>query len=322
MTAPILGAPRAAVLGALIAFTAAMATLQFAVAEPPRTTSLSVERIAPGVFVHAGEQALMTRSNAGDVANIGFVVGSGSVAVVDTGGSRAVGEALVAAIRAETPLPVSHVVNTHMHPDHVFGNAALRDAFPDAVFVGHANLGRALLARGEHYREANREAMGDALVDAVAIVPPDEPVGDRMRIDLGGRTLLLRAWATAHTNNDLTVLDERTGTLFAGDLVFVGHLPALDGSLIGWIERGRELAAIPASRVVPGHGPASLPWPEAIAPQQRYLEGLARTLRKRIAAGEGLMDAVEEENNPMGWLLADEFHRRNLTSGFAELEWE
>ena len=50
-----------------------------------------------------------------------------------------------------------------------------------------------------------------------------------------------RAWPTAHSDSDLTVLDEQTGTLFAGDLVFLPHVPVLDGSLRGWLNVIDEL---------------------------------------------------------------------------------
>ena len=71
----------------------------------------------------------------------------------------------------------------------------------------------------------------------------------RCKLDLGHRSLVLKAWRTSHTDNDLTVFDEATGVLFAGDLLFVRHIPVLDGSIRGWLKTIEELARVPATRL-------------------------------------------------------------------------
>ena len=98
-------------------------------------------------------------------------------------------------------------------------------------------------------------AVWDAVLDGVELIAPQRVVESDMTLDLGNRALKLRAWAAAHSDSDLTVLDETTGTLFAGDLVFLAHVPVIDGSLRGWLAAIDVLAGIPAKRVVPGHGP-------------------------------------------------------------------
>ncbi len=298
----------------------AFAMLATATASRAQQQPLPVSSIADGVFVHNGQTAQMTRENGGAIANVGFIVGEDAVAVIDTGGSLREGRQLMAAIRARTDKPIRYIINTHGHPDHVFGNGAfVQDG---TTFVGHANLPRALTARGQFYLDAFRRTMGDQLIDEVSIVPPTLLVSGTLNLDLGARTLVLRAWPAAHSDCDLTVLDQKTGTLFAGDLVFLAHTPVLDGSLRGWLGAIGELGALPVQRVVPGHGPVS-GWPAALADQRRYLETLASDVRGLVKSGKPISAAGTAASSERSrWELFDDFNTRNATAAFSEIEWE
>jgi quinoprotein relay system zinc metallohydrolase 2 len=288
----------------------------------PAVAALPVTEVAPGVFVHHGVHGLASGSNAGDICNTGFVVGTTGVAVIDSGGSRLVGARLRAAIAARTPLPVTHVINTHMHPDHVLGNAAFRDDKP--VYVAHHKLLRSLAERTEGYLEQAREQLGAEAFAGTEVVLPTLGVETQSQIDLGGRTLTLTARPTAHTNNDLTIRDGGSDTVFLGDLVFAEHVPTLDGSLRGWLKLLDTLAGEPAARVVPGHGPPSMPWPAAAGDTRRYLETLATDVRAAIAAGKTMTAAMDSagQSERDKWQLFAEHHARNVSGAFAELEWE
>ena len=300
---------------ALAAFAGLWLATAGAAAEP------FVTEVAPGVFAHRGAVAQPTEANAGDIANIGFIVGEEAVAVIDTGGSVAVGEALLAAIRERTTKPIRYVVTTHVHPDHLFGQAPFADA--GATFVGHRNLPRALAARGAYYLRAFRPMLGPA-IDRVRLVPPTLLVDGEATLDLGGRKLEVRGWRTAHTDNDLTVFDPASGVLFTGDLVFLQHTPVVDGSLLGFLAVIDELQKIPASKAVPGHGPLGVDWPAALEAEKTYLQVLTKDLRQMVAKGatvDAAADRAAESERPK-WSLFGDYNPRNATAGFAEIEWE
>lgn len=283
---------------------------------------LPVEEIAPGIFVYQAPYALAAPRNGGAIANAGFIVGRDAVAVIDTEGSDRAGRGLLAAVRARTALPIRYVINTHVHPDHLLGNAAFTEEKP--IFVGHANLPAALAARVGSYLAATKDLIGESAFAGTRTIAPTLLVKDRLVLDLGERPLILESWPTAHTNTDLTIYDERTATWFLGDLLFAGHVPALDGNLGGWLKLVEVLKARKAARVVPGHGPASLPWPAALAPMEHYLQTLRSDIRAMIRRGDTIQDAAKQAGRAEAgkWSLFDDFNPRNATTAFHELEWE
>lgn len=288
----------------------------------PTPSTLALAEIAPGVHVHRGRHALFAPDNAGDIANTGFIIGREAVAVVDTGGSASVGKALLAAIRSVTSLPVRYVINTHMHPDHVLGNAAFRGE--GVAFVAHHKMARGLAARAERYLAVNRGLLGEEAFAGTEIVLPTLAIQARHELDLGGRRLVLEPRPTAHTDNDLTVRDEASGTLFMGDLLFAEHVPTIDGSIRGWLTLLEGLEGESAARVVPGHGPPSLTWPEAARPLKRYLGAVADDVRRMIKDGRPLAEASlsAAASEAQHWQMFADYHARNVSAAFAELEWE
>ncbi|MES9991348.1 MAG: quinoprotein relay system zinc metallohydrolase 2 [Candidatus Thiodiazotropha sp.] len=297
---------------------------------------VDAEEIAPGIFLWSGIQAEFSPRNRGHIANIGFIVGSERVAVIDTGSTLNEGLLLRKTIREVTDLPIAYVIITHMHPDHSLGAAAFTQDDPE--YIGHKQLAQALLSRESVYLQRMSQILG-YLAKGTEMVLPTQTVDseETLQLDLGGRSIHLRGYPTAHTNNDLSVYDETTGTLWLSDLLFVERIPVMDGSLLGWLKVIDELGSRDCvatgdetapckkvERIVPGHGPVVSQWKQALEKQRRYLDLIANGVRKIIKQGGTITQAVksvglEEREN---WLLFDAYHGRNVTAVFAELEWE
>jgi quinoprotein relay system zinc metallohydrolase 2 len=300
-----------------LSFLYAALASQWAIAVPV----LSVNQVAPGIYVHWGVQEFSDTKNHGAIANIGFIVGQRCVAVIDTGGNPEQGKALKNAIENTTPKPICYVINTHVHPDHIYGNSAFKNT--GAKFVGHEKLARAMSVRGDYYVQKAPELLGITLTNK-DIIPPDISVNGERDLDLGGRTLKLTAHPAAHTDNDLSVYDPQTDSLWLSDLLFVEHLPSLDGSLKGWLAELNKLGAKSYRIVIPGHGSLVTDWPKSMLPEKEYLSALLTEVRAAIKKGVFLEDAVSTIGLSFKdrWKLFDEFHRKNVTKAYAELEWE
>lgn len=282
---------------------------------------LSMNEIADGVYVHVGTHGDFDKDYHGDMANIGFIIGASSVAVIDTGGSYKVGTQLREAVKAVTKLPIRYVINTHIHPDHIFGNAAFIQDKPE--FIGHHNLPGTLSANHESLIRSLKEVLGpDA--DGSEIVLPTKIVSDVMDIDLGKRKLHLQAWPKSHTNTDLTVLDEKTQTFWTGDLLFITKTPSLDGDLKGWISVDDGLKAVQAKVTIPGHGDPTNDKNGMLDKQNAYLNLLLKDVRAAIKNGVDMqktIDTAAQAEKP-NWVLFDLINRRNINHAYPQLEWE
>jgi len=287
----------------------------------PPTSGLTFSPVAEGIYVHLGAHLDIDEGYHGDISNISFVVGRDGVAVIDSGGSLKVGKQTRDAIKKVTDKPILYVINTHVHPDHVYGNAAFLEDKPQ--FVGHAKLADAMQLREEAYTRLNNKLLGEDAKGTVMVLP-NLLVKTPLSLDLGNRTLQVTPYPTAHTNTDVTILDSKTGTLFAGDLLFIERTPVVEGDIKGLIAVIEMLKTYPAKQVVPGHGPVTQDWKQALENAQRYFNVMLADIRTAIKQGDSMEKAMDtaaasERDN---WLMFEIANRRNVNTVYPALEWE
>ena len=288
-----------------------------------KAAPLQMEALDHDIYVHHGVHEDLSENYHGDICNISFIVGSKGIAVIDTGGSLKIGQQLHEAIRKVSSLPILYVINTHVHPDHIFGNAAFLQDKP--IFVGHEKLPDAMERRRENYLRINQQWLGDAFAGS-EIVKPSTLVKGTLKLDLGDRTLLLTSYPTAHTNTDLTVFDNKSSTLWTGDLLFVERTPSIDGDIKGWLSVINELKVHEAENAIPGHSSIlkDSNWKQQLNNEERYLWTLLNDIRASIKKGEVMEKTMSTAaaSERSYWQLFDIVNRRNVNNIYPSLEWE
>ncbi len=202
--------------------------------------ALEPRQIADDVWLLEGSTDNFDKRNGGNIVNTGFIVTDDGVVVIDSGPSKRYGEAMRAAIAGVTDRPVIKVLLTHHHPDHVLGNQAFADV-PIAALPGTTEL---LREQGNAMAENMYRLVGDWMRGTEVILPSEtlEPG----TVQIGSRTLRLLA-LRGHTGADLAILDERSGVLFAGDILFYQRALTTPNSpgLDVWLDDLDTLKALP-----------------------------------------------------------------------------
>ncbi|MGQ0701276.1 MAG: quinoprotein relay system zinc metallohydrolase 1 [Panacagrimonas sp.] len=252
---------------------------------------LKPTHIVDGVYLFEGKTEHFTRDNGGNILNTGFIVtGAGSV-VIDTGPSRRYGEQMRDAITQQTGKGIARVFITHAHPDHFLGNQAYAKdpiaALP-VTALAIANIGDDLSAN--LYR-----LVGGWMEGTEALAPKLEARPGE--VSIGGRHLRLIA-LNGHTDADLAVFDEKTRTLFAGDLVFFNRtLTTPNADIAHWLSALDQLERLDFAVLVPGHGPV-VKDKAAIAQTRAYLLWLRNALEQAAAQGLDQNEAMQIQVPP------------------------
>ena len=277
---------------------------------------LTPEKIADGVYAFIGKTEDFSWKNGGNVVNTGFVVTNAGVVVIDTGPSKRYGEQMRAAIKKITPQPIVKVFNTHHHPDHIFGNQAYADVGVSALaqtIVGEKTEGGAF---ADNMYRMNGEWMRDTELSVA-----QNTVEQSTKFSLGERSFSLHA-LSGHTGGDLAVMDDSSGVIFSGDLIFnqrAATTPHADISR--WIQAIDYIDNLSYKKLVPGHG-SVISDRNAVKPTREYLAWLGAHLKLAAEQGADMTDVLTTKL-PASFTstpLAKEEYQRSVVHLYPKLE--
>ena len=214
-------------------------------------------QVSPTAWYVQGLSAAGSSANQNFISNAGFVVTSAGVVVIDGLGSPALATRLLAEIAKVTPLPVTHVIVTHYHADHIYGLQVFQAQ--GARVLAHRGALAYLNSDTARQRMAvSRQDLAPWVDEHTRLVPADLWLDGPHELVLGGTRILIKPLGPAHTPEDLAVYLPREQVLYTGDLVFRGRLPFVgQADSRRWIAALDELLGFGATVMVPGHGALS-----------------------------------------------------------------
>lgn len=218
---------------------------------------MHAKEAAPGCWYVQGLSEMGSSANQNFISNAGFIVTSTSVVVVDALGSPALAERLVGEIRKVTPKPISHVILTHYHADHIYGLQVFKQL---GAHIIAQKLGREYLysQTAQLRLQASRTDLAPWIDENTRLVPADEWIDDHKTLTVGDTELQIQRVGPAHTPEDVAVWLPQRKVLYSGDLVFRGRIPFVgDADSHNWIQSLDKLLTYGARVVVPGHGAIS-----------------------------------------------------------------
>jgi len=300
------------------------ATNVVARAPAPVSVDVAPQRLSDRVWYVQGDSGMVSLQNEGFNSNAGFVVTDEGVVVFDALGTPALGAALLARIREVTKQPVRRVVVSHYHSDHFYGLQAFKDAGAE-VWAQRAVRDYLATSADEERLAERRQSLAPWVTDEARIVAPDHYVDGETVFRLGGLTFRLLPAGPAHTTEDLMMLVEEEGVLFAGDLIFAGRVPFVgDADPSAWLAALEKLSAHRPRVVITGHGRASTDALADLALTRDYLLFLRAEMGKAV---DELLD-FDEAYERTDWSrfsslpAFDDANRRNAYNVYLRMQRE
>jgi|SRR5262245_5837402 len=204
--------------------------------QPSQPASLEIQKVKENLFVITG--------GGGNTA--AFITDKG-VVVVDTKNPNN-GPGILEKIKSVTDKPVTMIINTHTHGDHVGSNSAFTGA---VEFIAHENC------------KASMEKMEMFKSDEAKKFLPGKTYRDKLSLLSGKNKIELYYFGRGHTSGDTLVVFTALKTMHTGDLFATKGAPLIDNNNGGsGVEYPKTLTKAAAGirnveTVIPGHSPVT-----------------------------------------------------------------
>lgn len=271
-----------------------------------------------------GLSEMGSSANGNFISNAGYIETEQSLVLIDALGSPPLAKALHEQLRNRYRKPVSHVIVTHYHADHIYGLQVFKDAGAEVIAhrkgLDYLNGDTARLRM-----EQSRNDLWPWVDESTRLIAPDRWIDTDTELQIGGVQLRLAPVGPAHTAEDLAIQVPAERVLYCGDLVFAGRIPWVgQADSRHWIDALDALLTFDAAVLVPGHGPQSREPRRHIEQTRDYLAWL----RESMGEAARNLEPFDEAYQKADWSrfsdlpLFDAANRMNAYNTFLLMEQE
>ena len=288
---------------------------------PPIGTKMMVQQVSDHAYYVQGEAGMATE-NEGFISNAGFVVTKEGVVLFDALGTPSLAWTLLQKIREITEKPITHMIVSHYHADHIYGLQVFKEAGAKIIaptgaltYLGSETASNLL--------EDRTMSLEPWVNEQTYLVPPDQIIDKSTRFSLGGLTFEMNYLGSAHSDGDLTLFIPEEGVLFSGDIIFEGRVPFVgDADTKVWLSKLKELETDGLKVLVPGHGPHAQDPNQAVRMTREYVAHLRSVMGKAVEDMRDFETAFEEEDWSAYKAMPayDAAHRRNAYQVYLAME--
>jgi len=249
-------------------------------------------KISKHVYAWIGPHGGPNTNNKGFRMNMAFVIGTKSIAVIETGFYPAMAEEMVRRIREISSLPIKYAINTNSQPDRYFGNSYFEKL--GVKIIAHKKEIARMKASSNNFAMFVENSMKFKKGRIKIPNLPNMPINKNINLDLGGGVILnITHFKAAHTPLPLIVSIKKDNVIYAGDILYSGRLLAIvpGGSIKEWIESFDHLRQFKQATFIPGHG-APGPLQNFEKSTYSYLKLLNTQMTKMVSEEVGMQDAI------------------------------
>jgi len=311
-------------IGLLITVVSQQLLAEFDFKYPRTTVEMKLQKVSEHVYFVQGIAGIAT-DNQGFISNATAIIANDGVVIVDALGSPSLAEKFLSELRKITQLPITKVITTHYHADHIYGLQTFTET--GAKLYAPEGVNQYLDSEAATSRlEERRFSLEPWVNENTKLQFPDVIISESQQIKQGDITLTINYLGKAHSDGDLTVFVEQDGVFISGDVIFEGRIPFVgDADSKAWLETLNKMGKQDNIKaLIPGHGSLAEDPESAITLTRNYLT----FLRKHFAAGVEEMMTFDEIYSEIDWkdfehLPAFDFgNRTNAYQLFLNLEQE